>query len=53
MLDVGRKFFTEDYVNDTIEMMGWYKMNEFQIHLSDNEIKPRDLDGDGAPDWDT
>lgn len=40
MLDVGRKFFTPQFIRDYISMMSWYKMNTFQIHLNDNEIKP-------------
>ncbi|EGT3617277.1 glycosyl hydrolase family 20, partial [Clostridium perfringens] len=38
MLDVGRKFFTMDYLEQFMEAMSWYKMNNFQIHLSDNYI---------------
>lgn len=37
-LDVGRRFFTPEFVRDYITMMSWYKLNEFQIHLNDNEI---------------
>ncbi|MDZ5252256.1 discoidin domain-containing protein [Clostridium sp. LIBA-8841] len=38
MLDVGRKFFTMDYLEQFMEAMSWYKMNNFQVHLSDNYI---------------
>ncbi|WP_435748617.1 family 20 glycosylhydrolase [Microbacterium sp. PMB16] len=38
MLDVGRRFFTADFVRDYISMMSWYKLNNFQIHLNDNQI---------------
>ncbi len=44
MLDVGRRFFTPEFVRDYIAMMSWYKLNEFQIHLNDNEIFPVDND---------
>lgn len=44
MLDVGRRFFTADFVRDYIAMMSWYKLNTFQIHLNDNQI-PRPADG--------
>lgn len=44
MLDVGRRFFTPAYLRDTIRLMGWYKLNEFQLHLNDNEIKAPDGD---------
>ena len=33
MLDVGRKFFTLDYLKQQIKVLSFYKMNEFQIHL--------------------
>ncbi|WP_051959994.1 family 20 glycosylhydrolase [Sphingobacterium sp. ML3W] len=36
MLDVGRKFFTIDFLNDYVELMSYYKMSNFHIHLSDN-----------------
>lgn len=37
-LDVGRKPFTLDAVRQFAENMAWYKMNSFQLHLSDNLI---------------
>lgn len=43
-LDVGRRFFTPDFVRDYISMMSWYKLNNFQIHLNDNQI-PRPATG--------
>lgn len=36
MLDVGRKFFPLDYLRDIIQLMSYYKMNTFHIHLNDN-----------------
>lgn len=36
MLDVGRKYFTIDVLRDYIKMMAYYKMSDFQLHLSDN-----------------
>ncbi len=36
MLDVGRKFFTIDFLNKYVEFMSYYKMSNFQIHLNDN-----------------
>lgn len=38
ILDVGRKTFTMDWLEDTVKQMSWYKMNDFQIHLNDNLI---------------
>ena len=45
MLDVGRKFFTLDYLKQQIKVMSFYKMNEFQIHLNDNGF-PQFFDND-------
>ncbi|WP_316820550.1 family 20 glycosylhydrolase [Pedobacter gandavensis] len=36
VLDVGRKFFTIDFLRDYVKMMSYYKMSEFHIHLNDN-----------------
>ncbi len=36
MLDVGRKFFTMDFLRQYVKMLSFYKLNEFQIHLNDN-----------------
>ena len=39
MLDCGRKFFTIDFLRNYVRFMSYYKMNEFQVHLSDNGFK--------------
>lgn len=39
MLDCGRKFIPMDFLRDYVKMMAYYKMNTFQIHLSDNAFK--------------
>ncbi|MED4204522.1 discoidin domain-containing protein [Neobacillus mesonae] len=39
MLDVGRKFTDLDYLYDYVKNMGYYKLNDFQIHLNDNELE--------------
>ncbi|GAB3533441.1 hypothetical protein GCM10027403_07420 [Arthrobacter tecti] len=44
MLDVGRRFFTPEFIRDYIKMMSYYKLNRFQIHLNDNEIFPENED---------
>lgn len=36
MLDVGRRFFTADFIRDYLRVMGWFKLNELQLHLNDN-----------------
>jgi hexosaminidase len=46
MLDVGRKFFSLKFLEDYVKMMAWYKMNNFHLHLNDNEI-----DGGKSSDW--
>ena len=39
MLDVGRKFFMLDYLKSVVDLIAYYKMNMFQIHLNDNGFK--------------
>lgn len=36
LLDVGRKYFTIDFLRDYVKLMAYYKMSDFQIHLNDN-----------------
>lgn len=36
MIDVGRKFFTIDFLRQYVKILSFYKINEFQIHLNDN-----------------
>ncbi|MEV6108735.1 glycoside hydrolase family 20 protein [Streptomyces sp. NPDC051940] len=50
MLDVGRRFFTPGFVRDYLRLMGWFKLNDLQLHLNDNEIKPPDGDWSRAYD---
>lgn len=38
ILDVGRKTFTMDYLEQVVKEMSWYKMNDFQVHINDNLI---------------
>ncbi len=46
MLDAGRKFFSLSSLEDYVKVMAWYKMNDFHLHLNDNQI-----DGGKSPDW--
>ena len=39
MLDVGRKFFTIEFLQHYVKMISYYKLNEFQVHLNDNGFK--------------
>ncbi len=36
LLDVGRKFFSIQFLEDEVRLMAWYKMNDFHLHLNDN-----------------
>ncbi|MFC5401404.1 S-layer homology domain-containing protein [Cohnella soli] len=36
MLDVARKFYTIEFLQDYVKLMSYYKMNRFQIHLNDD-----------------
>ncbi|WP_328946310.1 discoidin domain-containing protein [Streptomyces sp. NBC_00250] len=47
MLDVGRRFFTPEYIQAQLRWMGWLKMNTLQIHLNDNGFAS-DYDNDYA-----
>jgi hexosaminidase len=46
MLDIGRKFFSLSSLEDYVRMMSWYKMNDFHLHLNDNQIG-----GGDSHDW--
>ncbi|CQR46154.1 O-GlcNAcase NagJ precursor [Paraliobacillus sp. PM-2] len=39
MLDVGRKFTDLEYMYQYMKNMSYYKMNDFQVHLNDNELE--------------
>lgn len=36
VIDVARKFFTIDFLNDYVEILSYYKLSDFHIHLTDN-----------------
>ena len=44
MLDVGRKSFSMEFLQQIVQQMAWYKMNDLQIHLNDNYIWLEQLD---------
>lgn len=49
MLDVGRKYFSIDFLRDYVKMMSYYKMGDFQLHLNDNAfVKHFNNDWDSA-----
>jgi len=35
LLDVGRKYYTIDFLREYVKLMAYYKMNHFHIHLND------------------
>ncbi len=39
MLDVGRKYFTIDFLRQYVKILSYYKMSEFHLHLNDNGFK--------------
>lgn len=39
MIDVGRKFFPMDYLENLVKIMAYYKMNTLQVHLNDNGFR--------------
>lgn len=39
ILDDGRKFFSLEFLKRYVKMLSYYKISEFQIHLSDNGFK--------------
>lgn len=47
MLDVGRKFFPLEFLEQYAKFMSYYKMNTFQVHLNDNGF-PQFFDNDWA-----
>ncbi len=47
-LDVGRKPFTLDALNEFAENMSWYKLNNLQVHISDNLIFLEDYPNEQA-----
>ncbi|MFF1562840.1 discoidin domain-containing protein [Streptomyces sp. NPDC058293] len=50
MLDAGRRYFTPGFVRDQLRLMGWFKLNDLQLHLNDNEISPAGGDWSKAYD---
>lgn len=52
MLDVARKYFTIEYLENLTKQMSWYKMNFLSLHLSDNDIwdSLSLADGDASPE---
>ena len=38
IMDVARRPFTMDFLEQVVKEMSWYKMNDFQVHINDNLI---------------
>lgn len=47
ILDVGRKTFTMDWLNQLVRQMAYYKLNDLNIHLNDNYIPIEQYVADG------
>lgn len=43
VVDVARKPFSKQFLEDVMKNLSWYKMNDFQVHLQDNFIFLEDL----------
>ena len=42
MLDVARMPMSMEFVSDYAKILSWYKLNEFHLHLNDNQWAPGD-----------
>lgn len=52
MLDVGRKPFSMDMLQEVVRNMSWFKLNDFHVHLSDNLIFMEDyVDSTDEEGW--
>ena len=49
MLDVARKSFQMDFLEELVKTMSWYKLNNFHVHLNDNCFGK--LDDKKTPDY--
>lgn len=47
ILDVGRKTFTLDWLQQMTKQMAWFKLNDFHVHLNDNYIPLGEYTGAG------
>ena len=53
MLDVGRKPFSMEMLQQVVKNMAWYKLNDFHVHLSDNLIFMEDYGTTAAKEEET
>ncbi|GAA0895481.1 MULTISPECIES: glycoside hydrolase family 20 zincin-like fold domain-containing protein [Streptomyces violaceusniger group] len=53
MLDVGRRYFTPEFITSYLRWMGWLKLNALQLHINDNEISARTPgpSSSSSPSW--
>ncbi len=51
LLDVGRKTFTFEFIEQLSHDMTWYKLNDFQVHLNDNYIFLEEYQRDGIDEF--
>ncbi|MBS5145045.1 MAG: discoidin domain-containing protein [Butyricicoccus pullicaecorum] len=52
LMDVGRKPFSMDMLQEVVKNMSWFKLNDFHVHLSDNLIFMEDyVDSTDEEGW--
>lgn len=51
MLDVARKSFSMDFLEELVKTYSWYKLNEFHLHLNDNVFTAVDINGVKTPEY--
>ncbi|MDK0538107.1 discoidin domain-containing protein [Clostridium perfringens] len=53
MLDVARMPMRMDFLEDYSKILSWYKINEFHIHLNDNQWAPQGTNFNKPENWDS
>ncbi|MDZ5128945.1 discoidin domain-containing protein [Clostridium perfringens] len=53
MLDVARMPMRMEFLEDYSKILSWYKINEFHIHLNDNQWAPQGTNFNKPENWDS
>lgn len=53
MLDVARIPMRMEFLEDYTKILSWYKINEFHIHLNDNQWAPQGTNFNKPENWDS
>lgn len=53
MLDVARMPMGMEFLEDYSKILSWYKINEFHIHLNDNQWAPQGTNFNKPENWDS